>query len=313
MKAILLGLLALTAAPNENRTPNTRKTDSALAHLRAGASAAQRNDCRTTLKEVVPVLDGDTTPLSETALAAGYDLAIGCSARLDDMAKAGEFARRATALQSASDLAWLLRFFADYESRRYPQAIETLEAMTQGRGRALNQLDLHSLWGLHRDLDKAKLDALDKRLLAIMIAPSFEPVDVRYLLQDGRGSAQALLAGKLLAEGDREGAAKLVAGLASVSTLTDLAFNADLRRLTKSMPDLRAAATADLALRRELKIRYPDSLSAFVAEANSLRQLGRPAEAIAALEQARAYHERTGLRRSGRHIALVVERVGLRP
>ncbi|MBB5716556.1 hypothetical protein [Sphingomonas aerophila] len=184
-------------------------------------------------------------------------------------------------------MAWTMRFFADYIGKRYPQAVETAEAMTQGRGAALNGLDPRWMWGLHRSLDQANLAALDKRLLTVMAASSYDPADPSFTIDDGRGSAQALLAGRLLAEGDRAGALAMMAGLTSVSAITEVLFNPDLRTASQPAPNLRAAAEADLRRSRDLKNRYPDSLRLIIAEANTLRQLGRPSDAIVVLEAAR--------------------------
>lgn len=290
MGTVIIGLLALAMASNPSKSTTSTPVPSspAIVHLSAAAEAAKREDCGTALKEVGPVVDGNTDGLPRELLSAAYDLAIVCNARVNENEKAGLYARRATALPEASSTAWAMRFFADYVANRYPQAVETLEAMMQASNAALNGLDPRWVWELHAALDKAKLISLDKRLLTIMTAPSFNPDDPSFVIEDGRGNAQAILAGRLMAEGNRDGALKMTAGLASVSAIMGVLFNPDLRAATRLPPDLRAAAEADLNRSHNLKKRFPNSLRPLIGEASTLRQLGRPADAIAVLETARS-------------------------
>lgn len=290
MGTVITGLLALALAsiPPESTIRAPDPTAAAVVHLGAAADALQRGDCDTTLKEAGPVVDGNTDGLPDKLLSAAYDLAIICHERLNDNETAGSYARRATALTAASDTAWTARFFADYVAERYPQAVGTLEAMKQSAGAALNSLDPRWVWGLHGALDKAKLISLDKRVLMIMTSSTYNPDDPSFVIDDGRSRARALLAGRLMAEGNGDAALKLAAGLASVSAITEVLFNPDLRGKISLSPDLRAAAESDLNRSRDLKKQFPNSLRPFIGEATALLQLGRPADAVAVLETARS-------------------------
>ncbi|URD60724.1 hypothetical protein M8312_13240 [Sphingomonas sp. KRR8] len=290
MGTLVVSLLALATASIPTTIVGTTQSPSeaAATHLKAAAEAAQREDCETTLKEVGPVVDGNTAGLPTNLLAAAFDLAIVCNAQLNEIEKTGQYAHRATSLTEASDLAWRMRFSADYDAERYSQAVETLESMRQSRAALLNGLDPRWIWRLHFALKRARLNGLDKRLLTILTAPLYEPEDPSFIIDDGRGNAKAILAGYYMAEGDRAGALKLAAELSSVSAITEALFNPDLRAASRLSSNLRVAAEADLNRLRDLKKRFPNSLRPLIGEANALRQLGRPADAIAALELARS-------------------------
>jgi hypothetical protein len=68
----------------------------------------------------------------------------------------------------------------------------------------------------------------------------------------------------------------------------EVLFTPDLRAASRLSPDLQAAADADSKRLRDLRVRFPDSLRLLIREANTLRLLGRPAEAVAVLETARS-------------------------
>lgn len=251
--------------------------------FRAALDAYNSGDCAKAESLVTPLLRGGPAVSGEDQ-AKAYDLVITCALKDKRLDNAGDYARRATALPDGSDFAWRIRFAADAETKRYSAAIDTLEAMTQGHGSALNAIRPVWLWQIRMELVRTRDEVNETRLLAILSNPAYDPDDLAAKVQDTPDAARAMYARKLLKAGQRDAARTQLDGLQGFDALSDVALDPALLALRGAPVDLRAAVENDLARHRAMAVRYPRWLGAINAVAIDLHRLGRDEETIALLK-----------------------------
>jgi tetratricopeptide (TPR) repeat protein len=251
--------------------------------FRAALDAYKAGDCAKATSLTAPLIKGGPA-VPGPVQASAYDIAITCALKDKDLDKAGDYARRATALPDGSDFAWRIRFAGDAETKRYGAAVDTLERMTQGHGSALNAIRPVWLWQLRLEILRAGDEVNETRLLAIMANPAYDPDDMAGRIQDTGDAARAMYAGKLLKAGKRDAARAQLDGLRGFRALSKVALDPELAALRGSTIDLRAAMESDLVRHREMMTKYPRWLGAINAAADDLQRLGRADEAIALLE-----------------------------
>lgn len=271
----LLTTISPVAAADSASSPNQV--------FRAALDAYNGGDCAKAVSLVTPLMKGGPA-VSGSHQANAYDLAITCALKDQDLARAGDYARRATALPDGSAFAWRIRFAADAETKHYGAAIDTLEAMMRGNGKALNALRPVWLWRMRRALVRAGDEANDIRLLKIIADPAYDPDDLKAKVEDTGDVARALYARKLLKAGQRDAARAQLDGLQGFRALSDVAFDRDLLALRDKPIDLHAAVENDLVRHRAMVVRYPRWLGAINAVAVDLFRLGRNDESIALLK-----------------------------
>ena len=196
--------------------------------------------------------------------------------------------QRATALSDSSDFVWRVRFYSQLSPENSEAAVATLEAMAQGRGRALNGMPIEWLWTLKNNLDHAGNKAGEMAVLKVLADPAYQPDDVDTEIDDDVGVARVEYAGALLAHGEADAARAQLGDIDSLSAAVEANFTPAIRALLPHAIDLRAVVEHELARHRALMAAHPDSLDAINATSIDLRRLGRPKEAIATLETVRA-------------------------
>jgi hypothetical protein len=248
---------------------------------RQAGAAYDKGDCATVLKLVAPRLAASARPDNAALrLEIGYDLAASCSARLGKPDDAYRYVKAATALESASDWAWRFRLALDLEKDRLEPAVATVEAMTEGRGRALNATPLRWLYSLSSKLKEQHQDGLRRRLLKILTDSGFSPDEVMSGVDGFRQSYAELL----LADGDKAGATALVREIGAPWTVTEMSFDTRFAGILPADLDLRAVVERDLAKARDIMRTHPELLAPVIAVAQDLRQLDRPQEALDVLD-----------------------------
>lgn len=245
--------------------------------------AYDKGDCATALTLLAPRLKAGGE-VAEKTLAFGYDMAASCAYRAGQQDDAYRYAIAGTALDAASDWLWRFRLILDLERGRLAPAVATIEAMTQGRGRALNTTPIRWLYSLSAKLKDQHQDDLRRRLLRIMADPSFSPEEPFGTADSFRWSYAELL----LADGDKAGATALVREIADPSILSELSFDPRFAPMLPAGFDLRAAVERSLASARDIMRAHPEMVEPINQVAMRLRQLGKPQEALAVQETARA-------------------------
>lgn len=278
--AALTGAIVLAGSPAAHADEAK-----ARAQLLKAYEAFKKEDCPATLKllrsqlkpKAVAELPGDLAALA-------HHIAAVCEIRAERIAEARALAVAGTAIDAASDELWQMRFGLELDMKDGAAATATVVAMSQGRGAALNGVEIRWYYQLSRMLNEAKQDALRVQLLTVLTDAAYDPSEP---LANKDGFRQAL-AKLLLDRGDEAGARRLVGEIESASTLLDISFD---RRMGAFLPcDFapRKAVERELEASRAAVSRYPKQLRALNETAQLLRALGRPKEALALLETARA-------------------------
>jgi hypothetical protein len=294
--AMCLGLLVMLAgfggasqAQAPKGAPHTPPAD--LHAWQKIGEAFDKNDCATVLAMVAPQLKVPANdPGAAKLRAIGYDMAASCAVRTGKKDMAYRYAMDGTALDDASDWIWRFRFGVELEDGHFGPALTTIEAMTQGRGAALNAVPVRWMYEFSNKLKAGHQDDLRRRLLKILTDPSYAPDEVFGTVDGFRQSYAEILYGA----GDKDGAAALIREIDDPSDLEELSFDPRFRPMLPSDFDLRASVERSLAAARTAMSRHPELVEPITMVAMRLRQLGRPQEALAVLEPARATILREG-------------------
>lgn len=255
------------------------------AQLDKALEASQRGDCPTVLNLLRPQLRPDSVAQLDPEIAPEvYHLAAYCAEVTGSLAEARAFVVAGTAYAAASDALWHARLGLDVRAKAYEDAVATVVAMSEGRGRALNSYDTRWLYRLDTQLREAKADAARERFLRVVTASGFDP-DEPMVSKDG---FRERLIRILHARGDRAGVATLVGQIETTSPLIRLSLHPDFAGMLPAGFDPRAAAQRELQQVRATMLRYPRHLAPILRAATLLRALGQPTDALAMLESAQA-------------------------
>ncbi|HEX6374101.1 MAG TPA: hypothetical protein VFZ91_00100 [Allosphingosinicella sp.] len=256
-----------------------------LERVRQMEAADERKDCKTILELGVPLVEAKAeSGLTGEAEAYAYELVVSCEYRAKAHAAAYAHALKGTKLEHSTDYLWQMRLVLELLAERRDAAVATIEAMTQGRGAALNSAPIQLYSRLERELREKGLTALRRRLLKVLASDVYAP-EAYYGPTDYYAY---LYAGLLADEGETAAARAMLARLETPTSLSSAMLDPRLRGLLAGEPDIRAAAERALAGHREAMARHPDRLEPLTLAAADLRQLGRPAEAVQLLETATA-------------------------
>ena len=271
-------IMTLASAASAAAAAEPRRVPSKIGEtLKQISQAYERQDCDTVIRLGAPIIDSPRgTGLTAELDSSLTDLVVSCEWQKDMDDRAYAHALRATASEEASDFLWRARFGLESDDKNYRAAVATIEAMSQGRGAALNSVPVRWIWELHNGMEESGDKDLRRRLLAVLASDAYAPTELY-----GETDAFRFEYAKMLAEGgDRAGASAIVAGLGSPSLLASAMLDPNLRPFVPATLDLRAAAEARLARNRELMARHPDRLDPLIDVAADLRRLGRPSEAL---------------------------------
>ena len=284
-KSLLLSLLALgisgLAGVAVARPDSSEQAKSELAIWQKIGDAYDHDDCATVLKLVAPRLKAPKGVSAEIR-AMGYDLAVTCASKTGKDDLAYRYALDSTATEDATDWVWRFRFAIELERGQFEPALTTIEAMTQGRGAALNGVRIQWMYQLSSKLKAQHRDDLRRRLLKVLTA-SYRP-DNPF---DSIDSFRQDYAGILYDAGDKAGAAALIHDIDDARIANELSLDPRFRPMLAADFDVRAGVERSLAKARDLMRQHPDRLEPIVQVAEHLRRLGRPQEALAALDAAR--------------------------
>lgn len=281
-----LALPAAASAQNApDKVPHATQREAAMRTVKQAFVAYDAKDCAAALAAVEPVL---ASPAAATLPAEmkvhAYEVAADCRVRADHLDIAYRYAMAGTALPGVSDWMWVTRLAIEAQSKHFAASIATIEAMHDGAPSALNGLPMRWFFTLSAQMKEAHEDGIRRRLLRILASPGYAPDDMMGV-QDAFRLDYARL---LLKDGDKQGAQALVAQIHAPTMLLQLDVDPATRAMLPPGLDLRAAVERDLVRSRAIMAEHPISLEPLLATAQELRQLGRPQEALALLETARA-------------------------
>jgi Flp pilus assembly protein TadD len=278
--------LALAATParseplTDEPSPAFRRSGETLVQM---AQAYDRDDCDSVLRLGRPLVVGrDLSALPGEGQSIAYEVVARCEGAKGRMSEAYALALRATSFEGSSDPVWRYRFSLELDAEKYEAAVATVEAMSQGRGAALNRMPINWLWILDGALKEGGNAALRRRLLAVLAADAYDPEEM-FVPPDGFRFAYAHL---LFESGERDRARDIVIHLKDPSLIARASLDPRFRGFLAADPDIRAAAEAELAAHREAMALHPDLLLPINNAAGDLRLLGRPREALALLQAA---------------------------
>jgi tetratricopeptide (TPR) repeat protein len=275
--------LVATAAAATVRATTEKEAQKSVERLSAAFAAADKGDCKKALSLARPIADKpDAAGLNDRGAVAALLIVSRCEYETGQ--KDGAFAdiRRATALEEAPDEVWHVRLAFDLQDKNFERAIETMEAMTQGHGQALNSAPQRWYWTMLSELERTRADALKSRLLKLLSDPAYSPTEP-LATTDGFRSRYA---GQLAASGNLDEAREMVADLKGASAIARASLDSRLRQFFPKDPDVRAAAERELAEHKRAMQLHPELLEAVNDVAGDLRVLGRPEEALKVLKAA---------------------------
>jgi tetratricopeptide (TPR) repeat protein len=280
--AVTVVLSLSSSAAAYGPAPNAELTSPA--RIQALAAAVTRDDCAEVIRLGAPIADaGARAGLPADAEAEIQEVVASCEWRAGTTDAAYRHALRGTTLDEASEWLWRSRLALELTAKRYEDAVATIEAMSRGRGAALNSIDLGWMHLLNRELRDSHKTPARKRLLAVLASDAYAPDQAYGPLESYRLEYARLLA----EEGDKAAAAAQVRRLQSRHGISGALFDSRLREWVDPGVDLRSAAETALARYKEAAALYPDRLGPLVMAASELRSLGRPQEAVALLDVAR--------------------------
>lgn len=167
--------------------------------------------------------------------------------------------------------------------KRHEAAVATVEAMENGRGAALNAIPVAWFYEFDRRLKDAKDPALRRRLLAVLSQGSYDPDEAGI----GNDGFRWRYAGLLYEAGEHEPALAIARQIESPSLVVNLSLDPRFRAAFPGDLHIRARVETRLAAMREIAATHPDQIGPVNDVATLLRVLGRPREALAALETIR--------------------------
>lgn len=287
MAAALTTLLASAAAVSAGVAERSDTRRRIEAKLNAAVEAAKADDCPTTAKLEGEVVDDKrSAPRSEELRLVAFQLAAGCEAALGRTETAFRHAVAGTAYAGASDELWRLRLLVALQRTGGAEAaIATIEAMTRGRGAALNGMPVSVFYELDNRLRKNDAaSSIRRRLLVVLTGPEYDP-DEPGILVDGFLHRRAELLQK---DGDLVGAGAMIRRIVNPGSLIEISLDRRFRTMLRPDFDLRRGVEQALAGARTDATRHPDRLSPTIEVATYLRVLGRPQGSVDALEAVRS-------------------------
>jgi tetratricopeptide (TPR) repeat protein len=272
--------LAGGAAAKTEEAPPPSKWERDLQQL---SEAIDRRDCDNIIKLAPSIADAPPgSGMPDPARPMALMVVALCEHQKGEKDSAYAHIVRATGFENSPDLVWEFRFAIEVEGEKHEAAVATIEAMSRGRGAALNAMPTNTLWTLDTALRKAGQKALRLRLLAVLAGDGYDP-DEMFVPPDGFRLSYARM---LIESGDRERARALALGLKDPSAIAKASLDLALRGFFPADVDVRAAAERELAAHREAMARYPDRIQPIWETSQNLRQLGRAQEALELLRAA---------------------------
>jgi tetratricopeptide (TPR) repeat protein len=273
------------AVPAYASTVNSSAEQQAIARLKLVGEAAERNDCKVVLAQGPKLLDRDLAALlSKQAVAAAYDVIVQCQINNNILEGAYKNALAGTELFESSDWLWRIRFALEMDLKHPELAATSAVAMTQGRGAALNAIPIRWMWQVLGQLKEPGKRDSRLALLKTLSLDSYTPDEPLA----GKDDFKAVYATLVYEDGDKTAARNIFAGLEDPSPIVRASLDPRFRAFFPEKLDVRPLLERRLKTELEVASAHPELLSPLIAASRTLRQLGKPQEALAILDRATA-------------------------
>jgi tetratricopeptide (TPR) repeat protein len=206
-----------------------------------------------------------------------------CALRNDQTALALKYALGGTALPNASAFLWDVRLYGLHDKSDLAGEVATVETMAKAAPDALNALDMRRFHYLLRDIKDKDETALRRRLLKVLANPEYAP-EAPGQSADAFVSSYATM---LAEDGDKAGAAALVARIGVPGLLIKASLDPRLRGLMPADFDARAAVERDIARLRTSAAAHPDYLQPAIELAGDYLLLDEGEKALVVLRDVR--------------------------
>lgn len=245
------------------------------------AAAADAGNCDVVVKRGQSLADRRRQALSAELQVLLLDAIALCHIEAKRTDEAYRAALRGTAFVESSPRLWFVRLYAELEKKRWADVATTVEAMAQGHGATLNDLEPSMMWEVLRTMKEEGGAEPRTRILRVLASDSYAPTE-----DFGTNDAFRLMyAQDRIAAGDKAAAGPAIARLDDPYSLAQASLDPRLRGFLTSA-DAGAAAARMLARHQDWIGRQPDRLKPVIAAAADLRQLGRAKEALDLLKSA---------------------------
>ncbi len=283
--ALASSLIAIAPVGAEPAPGAKADRSKAGADLLTAAKAFDAGNCEEAIKYAGKSIDrNDKAALPEQARAIAFQIESSCEEQLDRGTDAYRHAFAGTALAAIDDATWRRRLLYELRDHRNEAAVATVEAMTNGRGAALNSVPSSWYYQFSTQLKTAGAADLRRRLLAILAGDGYDP-DEPGATRDGFRHDYAEI---LYESGDHDAAGLLIRQIVYPSLLADISLDKRFRDFLPADFDLRKSVERALAESRALSAQHPDLIQPLNDVATFLQVLGRPQESLDALEPLRS-------------------------
>lgn len=275
--AILVVALAGLALSSSPISAETKAPDPTV--VRKAAAAADAGDCKTALRLLTPMLKS-AEDMPDGLRAPLIDAAASCAITLQQIPLAYDYAVKGTAFDNASDWLWRMRLLIELDGKRTDAALATITAMTQGRGAALNSVPVKFIIEFDNAMRRSDNAAGRRRLLAMLVQPSYQPDEPVPVTDVFRRRYAELL----YDAGEKEAALTLARQIDTPPIVMTMSVDPRFHAAVPSSYDARAATIAFLERLQEIASRHPESLDTVIEISSAQRRLGKPDLALATLQ-----------------------------
>jgi len=194
-----------------------------------------------------------------------------------------KYAVAGTAFANASPYLWGARVFLAWQASDHAGAVTAIETMAQTAPGAVNAIRIRLLSEMVRALYDGSETQLHRRLLKVLASPAYVPNQPGY-----SGDSFRIDYARVLAEdGDKAGAAELLAHIREPRSLMGAAVDSRLRELMPANFDARAAVERHMAVMQAMASAHPDAQEPVISVAEDYLALGEADQAIAVLQSVR--------------------------
>lgn len=256
-----------------------------LKQIQQLGSFASTNDCKGVIKLGTRIVDRGSAPtLPPKLMASVYEIVSFCETETGSREAALTHAVAGTRLDDSSDGLWLERLWLEIQLNKFEDAVTTVEAMTQGRGSALNKAPIQWYYLINRQLlDAGKTDTR-ARLLKVLTDSSYVPNEPGVTVDGFRAEYIPIL----LERGETPAARTMLGEIENPDSLIDISLDPRTRALLPDDFDARTAVEKALKNTQAQMTLHSRALDYVIESASLLRMLGRADEALTLLRSVEA-------------------------
>lgn len=256
-----------------------------LKQIQQLASFAKAEDCKRAIKLGKRIVDRASAPtLPPKLIATVYEIVSFCEAETGSRQAALAHAVAGTRLDDSSAALWHERLWLEIQLNKFQDAVMTVEAMTQGRGAALNTVPIQWYYLINRQLRDAGEGSFRARLLQVLTDSSYVPHEPGVTADGFRSEYVAIL----VERGETPAARAMLGEIENPDDLIDISLDPRTRALLPDEFDARAAVEKALKNTLAQMALHSRTLIYVIESASLLRMLGRADESLTLLRSVEA-------------------------